>query len=454
MSLLTARIPELSPLTVDLPLSLADLIPIWVASENKTKKVSLQALNTFFNTGGGGGSHAPVVYLGELIYEVPLAADGTQIAYIPELAGKDFTLERSGIPLKPLLPDGSNAATAEYDVLDAGGFQLLQTGDVLHLNERFKLSIYSLIGSTSTGTSGTSSFIKGKKTVIANETLDPVTDMNKIIQIRGGSNSITLTIPNVGDIPVNSFIPIETTINNTKPSNITTTGGQFIYLNNESKNTLHMMPGESMWLFRDTDGLYVINDFSSIYRNIGGPTSAYKVGLNQLICKGQTVNRIDQPRLWEYVQTLGSSLVSDTLWNTANVYRQGNTYYTSPPVGTYSTISRPYRGCFSTGDGSTTFRLPDLMNMSLRGVKSETGSDNERYINKPGGYQDGVNKKFWSGDLDKPVILQVDGSNTEIGTDTVGPTSPNIRVAVDIDKNAFGVEVRMENTGVLWVMNG
>ena len=51
----TVRIPELNPLTTGLDLDLADKLPIYIASENKTKRVSLQQLNTFFALGGGGG---------------------------------------------------------------------------------------------------------------------------------------------------------------------------------------------------------------------------------------------------------------------------------------------------------------------------------------------------------------------------------------------------------------
>jgi hypothetical protein len=441
-SLQTARIPELSPVPVDIPLTLADEIPYYSYTDNKTRRTTFQKLSDLLEFGAGGGAHAPVVYGGELIYEVPQdVADETQVVSIPSLAGKDFTLERGGLPLIPLLPDESNADVAEYDILDAGGFQLLKDLDYLHGLERFKLNIFSLIGAQpSTSSPGSSSFIKGKKLVTTNVTLDPVNDVNKVIQIRADTAAVTVTLPPVEDIAENSFFPIETLITNTKPAKIIGTGGQFFYLNNSSKTELYMHPGEILWLFRDDDGLYVINDFNRHYEDLGDPQSSYKVKAKRLLCKGQSLNRVDYPRLWEFIQTLGTSLISETDWNITAVYRQGNTYTTVPPGGAYETIPFPNRGCFSMGDGSTSFRMPDLMNMALRSVKSEAGTDTERYANKPGNYQPNFIGQY--------IDTRGDGQGDVITPDTyqAGPFRFKTRAINP------GRETVMDNVGIFWTM--
>lgn len=447
MSLPTVRIPELPALTVDLPLELADKLPIYIASENKTKKVTLQELNTFFALGGGGGSHPPVVYGGEVIYIVPLSANNTTTASIPDIAGQDFTLERNGIPMIALLPDNINVAIAEYEVLDAGGFKLLQSGDVLHTNERFKLTLFSLIGGGGGGGGTTvQTFISGKKVVTSNTTLDPVVDVNKIIQVRDSGTALTLTLPSVGDMAANSFWPIETAINCTKPLTVVTTGGQYVYFNSGQRTTFHMMPGEVCWLYRDDDGFYVINDFANVYKKLAKPEAAYKADLNQLLCKGQSLLRADYPRLWEYIQTLGASLVSDATWSTASAVHTGRT------------ILKPYRGCFSTGDGSTTFRLPDLMNMALRGMKTESGTDDLRYLNKPGGYQEG--RTNLSGEAIEFELRDGSGGSstgTIVGTGLSGQDNASSWVDgtqhVRFKAGAGATETIMENVGVLWVIN-
>jgi hypothetical protein len=448
----TVRIPELSPRTTGLDLSLTDQIPIWISEEDKTKKVSLQDLNTFFAT-GGGSAHAPVVFGGEMIYIVPSGDAGTDTASIPSIAGQDFNLTRGGLPLIALLADGSNSSIAEYDVLDAGGFKLLQAGDILTLNERFKLTLFNLIGG-STGGSGSSSsgsFIKGEKIVSSNITLDPALDMNKLIQIRADTTPITLTIPSVDDIPDQSFIPIETNINNSVVAKIQSTGGQYFYFNNGSDTKLYMHPGEVLWLYRKDDGLYIINDFYRHYTEVGNPKSAYKIGQNQLLCKGQELNRADYPRLWAWVQTLGFSLVDDTTWNTAQVFYKDGAFYTSAPAAPYTTVNNPYRGCFSSGDGSLTFRLPNLMNVALRGLLSDSGSDTQRYLNKPGGFQENEVGSFVA-DLTIPKGNSYTGGPnvTRIGN---GSANPENKTLTDLSFDTGYTETRMDNIGIYWVLN-
>ncbi len=430
MSLLTVRIPELANLTSGVELDPADKFPVYIVSENKTKQATLQDLLAFVD-GGGGATHPPVVWGGEMIYKVTAGAAGTDTASIPSLAGKEWTLERGGLPLEALLPDNSNAATAEYEILNAGGFKLLQSGDVLALNERFKLTIFSLI-STTNPTPNTASFIKGKKVVTSNVTLDAVNDVNKLIQCRGYNTALVITIPDLADITENAFIPIESTINQNKAVTIQSTGGQYFYFNSSGRTSFHLMPGEVVWLYRDSDGFYVINDFADKYKHLAKPFAAYKTDLNQLVCKGQELIRDEHPRLWAYVQTLGSSLVSEATWQTASVTVSGRT------------VLKPYRGCFSSGNGSTTFRLPDLMNMFLRGVKTETGSDTERHLNKPGGYQDATVKV-----ADDLKALKVTGTFTyQTGDNSAG--EPNLVTGYDISN---GVETRPEDVGVLWLIN-
>lgn len=428
----TVKINELNPLTVGLELDNADKLPIYIASENKTKRVSLQELSNFLITGGGGGSHPPAIVGGEYIYIVPLLADGTQNAYIPSLAGLEFTLERGGMPLIALLPDLSNVAVAEYEILTLGGFKLLQSGDVLATDERFKLMIYSLI-STTPGTTPAAAFIRGKKVIGASTPLDPVDDINKIIQIRGADDYITVTIPDLSGIEANGLYVLDASIGQNKPVTVNTTGGQYIYFNKTGKTTIYMMPGEVCWLYRDTDGFYIINDFADHYIGLGNPVAAYKKGLNQLVFNGDELLRADHPRLWEELQTFGSSLVDKSIWETATETLSGRT------------IERPYRGCWHRGDGSTTFGVPDLMNTFIRGLLSEVGSDSERILNKAGGYQDDMLKAH------DHTIHQGNSFTGSGGGGTVGRGSvaPNI-----FQTDSFGgIETRPGNVGMLWVCN-
>jgi len=430
----------LPPLLEDLPLSFSDRLAIWVASENKTKRVDLQSIYTFLLTGGNGGTHAPVSYGGSLIYKVPADVPaGTTTVAIPSLAGKDFLLRRGGLPLIP--QKDPPVDDAQFEVLNAGGFKLVQDDDELMPGEIFELFIYELVGQAPgepTAPSNSGGFIKGKKTVVTNTTLDPLQDINKVIQIRGGSSSVTLTLASVEDMPVNSFLVIETNIGNTRPSTITTTGGQFFYLKNTSKTTMHMHPGEVAWVYRDDDGFYVINDFQNIYKQIGKPFASYSYSPsdNEIVCMGQEVNRADYPRLWEYASSLGSSLVSEATWQTTSETVLGKT------------VPYPYRGCFSSGNGTTTFRMPQLLNVVMRGLKSVSGSDPERFFNNPGGFQ--LNEIIEHDHTVKPPDAN---SAAGFGKSTTGnDASENTGIASFNTGKTGGSETRMDNVGFYLVM--
>jgi hypothetical protein len=446
MSVLTVRIPELPAAP---SITLADRIPVWQADDNITRYCDLAQLRTLMET--GGSSSFTSVYAGaSYIYIVPASEAGGTTASIPVIAGATFKLRREGYPLISQVYDTQGNPTiatgdVEFAILTSGGFQLMKAGDKLIEGQRFEIDLVTIppqsgglgTGSGSTNpSSNTSGFIIGKKSIVANYSFDPAHDCGLLLQVRAGTTAVTITLPSVDDttVPSNLIIPIETIISNQVQTTIATQGGQMIYMNNTSYSSLFMGIAETLWLLRSDDGWYVINDFARSYTDMALPKASYKVGLNQLLCKGQLVNRADYPRLWEMVQSLGFSLVSETVWQTA----------TATTVNGQA-VTYPYRGCFSTGDGSVTFRLPDLMNMFLRGVLAESGADNERVYNHAGGYQKGMVEAHTHS-----VGAQASG-NSGGGAITDGnndgqPTSVN-------SGSYGGAETRPENVGMLWVIN-
>jgi hypothetical protein len=435
MELVTVRIPEL--VSHPGPLSLDDRIPIWYAEMNKTRKTSLSELRTFILT-GGTGSFPPVYLGGSVIYIVPPADAGGQIASIPALAGKSFLLRRQG---RPVIPQQDPAIPeAEYEILYGGGFKLLQAGDVLIEGERYELDLFSLQGGSgsSSASSTGSSLIKGQVPVTTNLTLNSTDHLNKLISIRANTSIITVTLPDIDDVPDNTIIPIETAILNTYQARITTQGGQYIYMRNNNYTRLYMGISESIWLYRGEDGWYVINDFAQSYERVGKVEASYKVGINEILASGDLISRAAHPRLWEYVQTLGASLVSEATWQTVSVEYAGRTVYL------------PFRGCYSTGDGVTNFRVPHLMNMGLRGVESLSGSDPERYYNKPGGFQ---RNEFESHNHN--IIYELNGTDGQnngqhIWDDSGEPNTTGQNTFAILSSG--GSESRMDNVGVLWTI--
>lgn len=419
----TVRIPELPE---HIALSNLDQIAVWSNTDNKTRHTTLQTLREFIET-GDTGTFTPAVQGDTIIYEVPFAKEGDDYVSIPAIAGMNFSLERDGYPLIPY-----PKANADFEILSAGGFRLLNT--TLVENQRYKLEVYELsYGAPVTPSGGSGSgFIAGEVPVNTNVNIS-VNDLNKIHQVRGGSNKLTINLPDVSQCPAKSFLILECLINNQYQHSITTTGGQYIYMDNDSKTLLYLGKGEYLWLYPTADGWFVISSKGN-FSNLGMPKAAYKVGLNQILCDGNTLNRVDYPRLWEYAQTLGASIVTDATWNTVSVTHSGRT------------IEKPYRGCFSQGNGTTTFRVPDLMNMALRGLKNIGGSDTERYFNNPGGFSKNIVGPHNHNDVPLKIgDIDRGGLGSMFSIDNNGKTA--------LTGDGIGTETIMDNIGMLWVID-
>jgi hypothetical protein len=411
--LVTVRIPELPPSTTYAPLlSLNDRVPLWMNANNKTVYAELSALRTLVLTGGNAGTVSPPVISGNSVFAiVGVAEDGTDTFNIPSLAGQVFILRREGIgAMKP----------ADYEILNAGGFKI-KNGNLLTLGELFELDTYKPAGPLLTSTP--TSFLKGVVQVVTNKTLT-VADMGKLIQIRGGSETRVLTLPDIAVVPADTIIPIESTINNTAQHEITTTGGQHIYFGNASPTNIWIGMSEMIWLYRGTDGWYVIN-YQGNFLSVGEIQFSYVAGLNQTVLDGRAVSKESYPRVWSWANSIGGSLVDETTWQTVA-----------------SDGSRPYQGCFADIDANT-FRFPDYQNMFVRGLKP---GDTERTLNLPGGMQV---DSFKAHDHDLPA----DGGGTtdrQSLTNTAnadeGPNGNNKSASTG------GSETRGKNIGGLWTI--
>lgn len=136
---------------------------------------------------------------------------------------------------------------------------------------------------------------------------------------------------------------------------------------------------------------------------------------------GALLNRANYPRLWAYAQASG--LVTDGAW------------------------SNGLQGCFSSGDGSTTFRVPDLRGEFVRGWDDARGIDGGRNF---GSSQDDAFKAHYhiSGVYDASYPFAVYGtesvaSGQRRGNQTGCDTSP-------ITSTVGGTETRPRNIALLY----
>lgn len=338
-----------------------DIWTVWDKSENKTKGATTDQLRTKIN--GAAIESPPVLSGADMEIVIPSELDGQTRIDLPELAGKNYSLERIGPSTS------SRFLTSWFNNLSTGGWELTREGDVFYEGETWIAHIYELEGGSSTvpgNTGGGGGFVKGILTLTTDFLIGDA-DMGKLISSSGSSSKLTHTLDDVTNVTENATVDIITMVNNEFQTTIKTTSGQFIYINGDGKLEVYLGIGESIKLVRGDDGWYAMGPVLG-YLRVGQPFSGYKQVLNSIIAEGQLLNRADYPRLWEFAQSTGTSLLSDAEW--------------------LSSGSDARRGCFSTGNGTTTFRVPDLRGTSPRWLDRGRGFDtNPREYTMAGSYQ-------------------------------------------------------------------
>lgn len=356
ISLPTARQPEYPAFT---DIADDDIITGFDTSENKTKKMSTAQLRE--KIAGTGTTTPPVLSGADMEIPIPNALVGQKRIDVPALAGLTYYIERIG---------SGKLWSTWYNVISTGGFELTRDNDVFRQNDKYVAHIYEYEGGNTSvpGGGSSSSFIKGIVPVTGDKTLFNA-DINKFINLSTGTGKVKVTLDDVANIEENGIYHFSAMVNNTYKTTIQTTNGQFIYINGAAKLKVYIGPGETLRLYRGTDGWYALDAFGG-YVTVGQVIFGYKQPLNAIIADGREIRRDSEPRLWEAVQAFGNSLVAEATWQ--------------------SSIN--YQGCFSTGNGTDTFRLPDLRGTHPR-FWDKGSSDiargldvNGRAYNYPGGY--------------------------------------------------------------------
>lgn len=118
---------------------------------------------------------------------------------------------------------------------------------------------------------------------------------------------------------------------------------------------IYLYSGESVKILKNGNDLIILSSQSGIY-TVGEILYSFKTPLLPAVeAKGQLVNRGDYPRLWNFIKN--PALISDATYNTNPSY---------------------YSGCFTSGNGLTTFRIPDLRGVFIRGLDNNRGLDLDR----------------------------------------------------------------------------
>ena len=332
----------------------------------------------------------PVIHLAKLYVTDGISSTGTIVA--------NFSLDPRfpGVELKaPLFiyadtQDGFDSGTTQftdpdgllegwdYEVEDRGfgtfdpdseidqtgpGYQILiedyslQPGQLHIIRFAPKLITYA-VGANTGGV-----LFSSVELVTANRTL-VAADTGKQLMIASATSTITLTLPEIDSVIAGKLFMITSQGGSHKNVKILVDGSDSEKIDWLFGENTQIMLGQSehIWLYKwvnpddNTDRRWKVMHASDGIGRVGEIFyyNQYDTPylLNSIFANGQLLDRDVYPRLWAFVQSLDATqLISDATWST----------------GTEN------KGRYSTGDGSTTFRVPLLHSTGfMRGVDGST----------------------------------------------------------------------------------
>lgn len=171
--------------------------------------------------------------------------------------------------------------------------------------------------------------------------------------------------------------------------------------------------------------IWILNECNGNLFEVGSFDYGYSQKPNTVIANGSLLNRSDYPRLWEWVQTVSGLLIPDLTW-LSNSFNS--------------------RGFFSSGNGTTTFRVPDLRGMFIRGLDLGRGVSFGRTTDQAGGYESDEFKSHNHGLTIPSRDLKNDSSS---GPDLTGPDGGASNSRSFQTDSAGGAETRPKNIGLI-----
>jgi hypothetical protein len=264
----------------------------------------------------------------------------------PALNGWVYSLEQRGV--------GTLQPSVDYNLISGGGWTLIN-GYVIQVNDSFVHHFQPQLNqnvppANSNGNPQGSLFGVSSNPVITNNKVFASTDMGQIWIFSSTNGNITGTLPDPTTVPDGKITEFNHEGGNaTMISIIPTTSIKYCGQNiapSAPYQAFYLAQGESVSFYKIGSIWYVFKDNSN-FKTVGQLFETEQLDeFNSLPLDGSLLSRTLYPRLWEYVQRLPNTvLISDSLWV---YFDENNLFY-------------PNVGCFSTGDGSTTFRLPLVM---------------------------------------------------------------------------------------------
>ncbi len=174
------------------------------------------------------------------------------------------------------------------------------------------------------------------------------------------SNYATINIPSASTFPANAHITIVVSGSANVPVKISAFSGQTIYWPTGQGQDLYLHLGERVTLYRNGTNWEVIFHSGNL-TSVGQQRFGYVQEFGTVLRNGQIYLRALYPRLWALVSANPSLIVTESQWTTPG------------------TAGLQYQSFFSSGDGSTTFRVPDDRGLFERALDLARGTDADRF---------------------------------------------------------------------------
>lgn len=269
-------------------------------------------------------------------------------------------------------------------------------------------------------------------------TLGPAS-VGNVVVVDCNNATLTVALPRLSGINpyVGKFVTIIAVNVNKSQLTVTAPFNLIGYGSTGNRGAMFMGDGDCLTFvappFTGTMVAWQLAHVKGNFDDAGEVCYSYKTLPNTVHANGQILSRNDYPRLWEFVSGIGGGMVSDAQWLAGSGGVAG---------------ADTYKGCFSSGNGSTTFRVPDLRAMFLRGLDNGRGIDLGRFYNQPGGYEKDEVIAHNHTNATFNQLLQSTGIYTaSVGGDS-SPNEPDIFHSAPM--NAYGgAETRPKNVGLL-----
>lgn len=178
----------------------------------------------------------------------------------------------------------------------------------------------------------------------------------------------TLTLGNIDNYAIGDIVHIGafSTINYLHNVRVIPYGSNKIIDYTGEITQFWMYSGENAMLVKYSGTEWKMLHFEGNHYKVGDEMMAYREKRGAILRNGALLERAKYPRLWAWAQGFpNTQLLSDAVWD-------------APADPGVPTRIRPNRSMWSTGDGTTTFRIPDDRGLFERALSLGSGNDPDR----------------------------------------------------------------------------